>query len=152
MGTNTWNSEWLEPEGWWLRSLEHHRVTSPPTNQRKVIYPADLPTDFAHKNFPKNHRRVGVFWAWATPFSLLGPAINLSPLQNLDLWVCLASLCVRRTNLGSTTTSPPKEYWEVRLFLSRLCRWEIWSPGDLVTAQGKITKEVVELRFQHEPA
>ena len=41
--------EWLVPEG---RSLEHHPVTSPPTNQKKVTYPVELPANFAYKTFP----------------------------------------------------------------------------------------------------
>ena len=43
LNTSMWTPDWLEPEDWWLRFLEHHPVTSPPTNQRKVTHPADLP-------------------------------------------------------------------------------------------------------------
>ena len=32
------------------RFLEHFPVTSPPTNQRKVMHPAALPQNFAYKN------------------------------------------------------------------------------------------------------
>ena len=34
------------------RFLEYHHATSPPTNQKKVIYPAALTPNFANKNFP----------------------------------------------------------------------------------------------------
>ena len=50
LSTSTWTPDWLKPKGWWLRFLEHHPVTSPPTNQRKITHSADLPSNFAYKN------------------------------------------------------------------------------------------------------
>ena len=36
LSTSIWTPDWLEPEDWWLRFLEHYAVTSPPTNQKEV--------------------------------------------------------------------------------------------------------------------
>ena len=68
--------DWLEPKGWWLRFLDHHPVTSPPTNQEKVTHPAPLLPKLAFKNFHENHQRVQDFWAWATRSPCLALAIK----------------------------------------------------------------------------
>ena len=46
---STWTLDRLETEG---RFLEHHSVTSPPANQRKVTHPADGSLNFAYKTLP----------------------------------------------------------------------------------------------------
>ena len=62
------------------RFLEHHPVTSPPTNQKKVTHPAAHTPNFTYRIFsPKNCQGVWGFLSTSHPFSLLGPAINLSP-------------------------------------------------------------------------
>ena len=40
---STQTPDLLEREGWWLRFLKHYPVTSPPTNQKKVMPLATLP-------------------------------------------------------------------------------------------------------------
>lgn len=61
------------------RFLEYHCVTSPTTNQKKVIYPAALTPNFANKNF--SPKTIGVL-SIGHPFSLLGPVINLPQRQD----------------------------------------------------------------------
>ena len=65
------------------RFLEHHPVTSQPTNQKTVTHPAALIPDFVYKNSsPKSHQGLPVYFlSMNCTFSLLGLAINLSLLQ-----------------------------------------------------------------------
>ena len=87
MNTSMWSPDWLEPDGLWLRFLEYHPVTSPPTNQRKVTHPADLPPHFAYRNSSlKPIGELRLFWAWATSSPCLALAVNLSLPQTLMFW------------------------------------------------------------------
>ena len=61
------------------RFLEHHPLTSPPTNQKKVTHPAVLTPNFAYKNFsPKTVRGfeheppILLAWPCNKPFSKAG--------------------------------------------------------------------------------
>ena len=95
--TSTWIPDWLEPEGWWLRFLDHP-VTSPATNQKKVIYPEAVP-QIAFKNSSlKATGEFGLFEHWDVRSPCLALAINLSLLQNPMLW--FAYLPCRAHKLG----------------------------------------------------
>ena len=90
------------------RFLEHHPVTSPPTNQKKVTHPAALTSNFAYENFsPKTITEFGLFeqkppglFAWPCKKSFSAP--------NCDVSVCLASLCVGHMNFSSVTKAKQK--------------------------------------------
>ena len=83
------------------RSLEHRPVTSPPTNQKKATQPAALTPSFASKNFsPKPIREFG-FFEHDPPILLAWPCNKPSSAPNVQ--VCLASLCLRHTNLCLVT-------------------------------------------------
>ena len=76
------------------RFLEHHPVTSPPTNQKKVIHPAALTPNFAHKNLSlKIIREFGSF-ELEPPVLLAWPCNKPFSAANSDGLICLASLCV----------------------------------------------------------
>ena len=55
LSTSMSTRDWLEPEDWWLRFLEHYAVPSPQTTQRKVTHPGACPPNcaffFIFKNF-----------------------------------------------------------------------------------------------------
>ena len=64
--TSTETPDWLEPEGWWLRFLKHHPVTSPSTNQKNVheliTHPVTLTPNVAFKSpFLKIIKEFGSF-------------------------------------------------------------------------------------------
>ena len=117
------------------RFLEHRPVTSPPTNQKKVTHPTALTPNVAFENsslkaieefrFSEHQPPVLPAWPCSKPLSAL----------NSDILVCLASLCVGHTNLGSTTCG----WWEVSTEkhaqcesceLFYLCQNEDYNPGD----------------------
>ena len=102
LNLSTWTPDWSEPEDWGLRFLEHHPVTSPPMNQKKVTHPAALTPNLLLNTLPWNTLESSVFWAWVAHYPWLALVINF-PLLQTDVSVCLASLCVRYTNFGSTT-------------------------------------------------
>ena len=81
LSTSTGTPDWLEQEGWWLRFLEHHPLTSPPTNQKKVTHPAALTPNLSLKTLPWNSLGSSGLLSMSHSFSLVGPAINLSLLQ-----------------------------------------------------------------------
>ena len=85
------------------RVLEHHPVTSPPTNQKKFTHPAALTPNFAYKNFsPKTIREFGVF-EHKPPVLLAWPCNKPFPVPNSETSVYLASLCLGHTNLHLVT-------------------------------------------------
>lgn len=96
-------SSLFQAESWWLRFQEYQPATSPPTNQRNVTHSKALLPNFAYKIFPETYWKVWVFWAWATCSPCLALAINHSLLETLTFSFCLASLCIRHTNLGLMT-------------------------------------------------
>ena len=65
-----------------MRFLELHFVISPPTNQRKVTHPADLPPNFAYKtSSSKSHWGGQVFEHEPAACSpCMAMAVNLSLL------------------------------------------------------------------------
>ena len=63
------------------RFLEHHRVMSPLTNQKKSPTLQPLPQILPIKTSPLKPLGSLGFWGMSHLFSLLGPAINLSLLQ-----------------------------------------------------------------------
>ena len=74
--TSTKNPDWLKTKGWWLRFLKHHPVTSPPTNQKKVMFPEPLTPNLSFKTLPwKPLRSLGLL-SMSCPFSLLGPMLG----------------------------------------------------------------------------
>ena len=77
-----------------IRFLNHQPVLSPPVNQKKTMHLAALSLTFTLKTLPWKHQAVWVLNSTSHPYSLLGPAINLSLLQTLDVFVYLSSLCV----------------------------------------------------------
>ena len=87
------------------RFLEQCPVTSSPTNQKKVSYPAALTPSFAHVSFSPQTRGVWGVISTSHVFFLHGPAIKLSLLQTLTFWVCLASLCTGHTDSHSVTAA-----------------------------------------------
>ena len=83
------------------RFLEHHPVTSPPANQKKVTHPAALTPNFAFRSFSlKTIREFRVF-EHKTPILLAWPCNKPFSAPSSNVLVCLASLCVGHTNLGS---------------------------------------------------
>ena len=102
------------------RLLEHHPVTSSPTNQKKVSYPAALTPSFAHVSFSPQTRRVWGVISTSHVFFLHGPAIKLSLLQTLTFWVCLASLCTGHTTceLASVTSSSLRLFFFFRFLVA----------------------------------
>ena len=76
------------------RFLEHCPVTSPATNQKKVIHPSALTPNFTYKTSPLNYWWIQGFWARASLGSL-----NSSVL---DCWPYCASST--QTLLGNTWT------------------------------------------------
>ena len=57
----------MGPISWWLRFLNHHPITSPPTNQRRIKHPAALPV-----NLPETQLRSLGFLSMSYWFSSLG--------------------------------------------------------------------------------
>ena len=134
---STWIPDWLEPEGWWLRFLDHP-VTSPATNQKKVIYPVALPPDLPLKTLPlKPLGDLGflsiemfVLLAWPLQLTFL-----CSRLPHFGLLI----FPVGHTNLGSTTfsvitvsnlssapfslSSPPSDTAHLRLGFKPMCQY-----------------------------
>ena len=76
------------------RFLEHCPVTSPATNQKKVIHPSALTPNFTYKTSPLNYWWIQGFWERASLGSL-----NSSVL---DCWPYCASST--QTLLGNTWT------------------------------------------------
>jgi len=100
---STWIPDWLEPEGWWLRFLDHP-VTSPATSQKKVIYPGALPPDLPLKTLPSKPLGNLGFLS-IEMFILLAWPLQLTFLCS-RLWrFGLLIFPVGHTNLGSTTFS-----------------------------------------------
>ena len=59
-------TDWNQKVDDWLRLPKHHPVTLPPTNQKKVLYPAAVTPNAAFQKLcPESHQGVLVFWAWA---------------------------------------------------------------------------------------
>ena len=83
--------------------LEHCPVISPLTNQKKVTHPADLTTNFVHKNF--SPQTIREFWSfeYKPPILTAQPCNKTFSAPNSDVSVCLASLCIRHVNLCSRT-------------------------------------------------
>ena len=103
LSTSMWIPDWLEPKGWWLRFLECHPITSPPTNHRKVTYTAYLPLTFGYENSSlKTTREIRPF-GHKPPVLLAWPCSKSFCAPNFSISVCLASWWVRHTNLGRTT-------------------------------------------------
>ena len=106
LSISTWTPDWLEPKGCCLRFLGHHPVTSPPINQKKATHPAALPQNLPLKILPSNpSESLGFFLSMSCSCSLLGPCNKPFSAPNSDISVCLASLCIGHTKLGSTTFS-----------------------------------------------
>ena len=104
LSTGVWNPHWLEPEGWWLR---FPNTTLLPPNQsirRRSHNPADLPASFAYKN--SSLKPTGEFGSFEhePPILLAWPCNKHCPAPTPT---CLASLCIRHTNLVLTTVYLP---------------------------------------------
>ena len=57
------------------------------------------PSSFLEKRFAESIGKFGGFLRQEPPVSLLGSSVNLSLLQTLTFWWCLASLYIRHTDL-----------------------------------------------------
>ena len=95
------------------RLLEHYPVTSPSTNQKKIIHPCRF--YFKCSNvllqkifFPQTIREFGISehqpptllaWPYNKPFSA----------PNLDILVCMTSLCIGHMNLHLLTVPAIRE-------------------------------------------
>ena len=90
----------MGPKSWWLRFLNHHPITSPPTNQKRVKHPAALPV-----NLPETQLRSLGILSMSYWFSSLGPwsrpssALSVLQCSSLLVTVCGA------VNLGLATQS-----------------------------------------------
>ena len=85
-----------------IEIIETHTATSSPANQKKGIHPAVLPMKFCLKNSSlKTFGEFGSF-EYEQPDSLSGPCNKPFFAPNSRVSVCLASLCIRHMNLGST--------------------------------------------------
>ena len=90
------------------RFLGHCPVTSPPTKQKEVTHLEALTPNLAFKNCsPKTTWDYGGFEHAPSPILLAWPCNKPFSAPNFNVAVCLASLCVEHTNLGSKTNSPP---------------------------------------------
>ena len=74
------------------RLLEHHSVTSPSTNQKKVTHSAALTPNFAFKNFFLKTTGESGISEHESPFLLAWLCNKPLSTPNSDILVCLASL------------------------------------------------------------
>ena len=120
--------DWLEPEGW---LLEHHPVTSSPTNQRKVPHPASLQANFACKisslASPQQHSSASAGgkslslagelrsrkpWGYSQNLKNLPTPLRSSPILSMN---CLFSL------LGSCSKPLSAPNFSILVCLASLC-------------------------------
>ena len=77
--------------------IEIPTVTSPPTNQRRVTHPANLPVNFAYKNSSLKAIKH------EPPVLLAQPCNKTFFALDSDVSICLASLCIGHMNLHLAT-------------------------------------------------
>ena len=84
-----------------IRFLEHGLLISAPTNQKKIVDPADFTSNFAYKSLPENHWDLRGF-EHNPLLSFLGPTIKSSLLWTLTfrfVWPHCASSMGTNTEL-----------------------------------------------------
>ena len=87
------------------RFLDHHPVTSPPTNQKKVTTLQPSPQILPIKTSPRKPSESSGYLSTSHLFTLLGPAINLFLLQTLTFWFGLTEHGAHKLAFGNTTTN-----------------------------------------------
>lgn len=113
----------MNSQNYWCLRIDnvtpwHHSVNQPSANQScALMYHLLGNPSLAFKRvYNFEFGEFGIYFGHKPPISFHGPAITLSLLQT-DVSVCLASLCVWHTNLGSVT----------RLDIGRLfCEGQVW--------------------------
>ena len=69
------------------RFLEHHLITSPPTNQKKATHPTALTPNFAYKNFsPQTVGKFGVLEQEPPVLFVSGTFVINSALSFIATW------------------------------------------------------------------
>lgn len=90
-----WIPDRLEPEGWWVRLLQHYPITYH-QSMRGRLHTGSPSQMLSVKSLPqKSWRRLG-FLSTSRPFPLLVSAINLSLLQAPIFWF-VWTLCASGT-------------------------------------------------------
>jgi len=137
----------MGPISWWLRFLNHHPITSPPTNQRRVKHPAALPV-----NLPETQLSSLGFLSMSYWFSSLGLCSRPFSAPYSRVPVCL-SLCVGHINLGLASQSYlfkgnwlPSRKWNLGACPSYPSLWRQDMPSGASSLQREASQEWFESR------